>query len=286
MSRIRLWSLTLLAIGCTSQLHAQSSARARAWSFTYTVTGSILGAAKDTAELVFDVAIWRGVARVAVRRGPLRALTGERGLVLVRSADSTVVVLNPAKQEALVAQSGDLAGLFAGPMGSVQLDVTDAASVSAVRGAGPRLLGYATRHVDLTQRYALHVANGSVARSLRTGQVLQLDLSRDVARLDPGFRAFNDYFARSLGVPGAVRRALRTLERSVPVGFPLQILTTSHTVAGTDTLRADSRSVVTMLRADVVDTATFTIPPGYRITDMSRLLQSRPRPAVTPPRTP
>ena len=279
-------TLTLLTAPVASSAHAQSPPRDRAWLFTYAVNGSVVGNPKDTGSLVFDVAIWRGVARIAARGGAWRALTGERGTVLVRDADSTVVALNPVRREALVAPATELSGLLGGMTGSVQMDVTDASSVTTARGAGPRLSGFSTRRVDLTQRYTVQVGNGTVKRSLRSDQLLELTLSRDVDRLDPGFRAFSEYFARSLAMPASVRRALRALERDVPVGFPLQSHSTSHTAVGSDTLRAETRSIVLMFRTEVIDTTTFEVPPSYRITEMSRLMQTRTRPlspATRPP---
>jgi hypothetical protein len=276
-------TVTLLMAAVVSTAPAQSPPRDRAWLFTYTMRGSVVGNPKDTGAVVFDVGIWRGVVRVTARGSALRALTGERSVLLLRMADSTVVALNPVRQEALVAPATELSGLLGGMPGSMQIDVTDATSVTTARGAGPRLAGFATRRVDLMQRYTLQVGTGTVKRSLPSEQLLELTLSREMDRLDPGFRAFGEYFARSLAMPAAVRRVLRALERDVPLGFPLQSHTTSHTVAGSDTLRAETRSSVSMFRTEAVDTTTFAVPVSYRVTDMSRLLQRRARPS--PPAT-
>ena len=143
-------TLTLLAAPVASTAHAQSPPCDRAWLFTYTVNGSVVGNPKDTGSMVFDVAIWRGVARITARGGAWRALTGARGTVLLRKADSTVVALNPVRQEALVAPATELSGMPGGITGSMQFDVTNASSVTTARGAGPRLSGFATRRVDLT----------------------------------------------------------------------------------------------------------------------------------------
>ena len=287
-TRIRRGGLGFLLLGAsiTTALPAQPVPRDRAWLFTWTVTGGVAGSARDTGESVVDVAIWRGVARIAVRSGALRAVTGERGVLLLRADDSTIALVNPVRQEAVVAQATDLNSLLGGAIGSMQLDVSDAASRTTARGAGPRILGFATRRVDVAQHYALQVGTGSMRRSLYTEQVHQLDVSRDVAKLDPGFRAFSEHFARSLGVPAAVRRSLRVLERDVPTGFLMQSHMTSTTVAGSDTLRTETRSAVSTFRTDAVDTTTFAVPAGYRITEMSRLLQSRTRHGGVPPRPP
>ena len=283
--RGRLWSL-LLGVSITSALPAQRVPRDRAWLFTWTVTGAVAGTARDTGESVVDVAIWRGVARLTVRRGALRALTGERGVLLLLASDSTITLVNPVRQEALVAQSTEFNSLLGGAIGSMQFDVSDVASRTTARGAGPRLLGFATRRVELAQHYSLQVGTGTVRRSLRTEQLHQLDVSRDVATLDPGFRAFSEHFARSLGVPAVVRSSLRALERDVPAGFLMQSHTTSITVVGSDTLRTETRSAVSTFRTDAVDTTTFAVPRGYRITEMSRLLHSRTRPGGVPPPPP
>ena len=289
LGRLSVFRLLLFAAAGASPLAAQSSAaRDRAWLFTYTVTASIAGSARDTSGVVLDVAIWHGVARIAVRSGSLRAITGDRGTLLLRSADSTVAVLNPTKRDALLGQAQDLSRLLGGggALGAMQAEVSDAASATHARGVGPRLLGFSTRRVELVQRYELRIGNATARRSIRTEQVVQLDVSRDVARLDPGFGVFTEYFARSLGVPGAVRQALRASEHNLPAGFPLQGVTTTVGVSAADTLHTEAHSAVTAFRTETVDTNTFRVPGDYRITDMSRLLQSRPRPIPPPARLP
>ena len=92
------------------------------------------------------------------------------------------------------------------------------------------------------------------------------------------------FFSNGISVEhGAFNRAL---ELDVPVGFPLQSHSTSHTAVGSDTLRAETRSIVLMFRTEVIDTTTFDVPHSYRITEMSRLMQTRTRPlspATRPP---
>ena len=273
-----------LSLIVSSPLKAQQTAPPnRGWLFTYAVTGSLSANREDTSGFVFDVAIWRGTVRIAVRSGPMRALTGDRGAMLLRTGDSALIVLNPARQEALLTRAGELNSVLGGAMGSMQITVTDAASSTMATGAGPRVAGFATRRVDLAQRYTMQAAAGTLRRMARTEQVLQLDVSRVVARLDPGFRLFSEQFARSLGAPAPVRQALRALERGIAADFVMQSHLTSITVSANDTLRAESRSAVSEFRSDIVDPTTFVVPPGYRITEMSRLLQPRPRPATVPP---
>jgi hypothetical protein len=276
----------LAAAFAASSLTGQKIPPDRAWLFTYALNASIAGSARDTGGVVLDVAIWRGTARITVRSGALRAITGDGGTLLLRSADSTITVLNPAKHDALTGQAQDLSRLLGGPIGGMQVEVSDAASATRVRGIGPRLLGFATRRVELVQHYTLKIGNATARRSLRTEQVVQLDVSREIARLDPGFRAFAEYFARSLGVPGVVRTALRAAERDLPAGFPMQSVNTSVSVSGADTVRTETHGAVSAFRTEAVDTTSFRVPGGYRITDMNRLLQSRPRtppPAARPP---
>ena len=167
-------------------------------------------------------------------------------------------------------------------MGAMQAVVSDAASVTHLRGAGPGLLGFTTRRVEFEQHYALMIASSTARRTVRSEQTVQLDVSHEIAGLDPGFVAFNEYFARSLGVPGAVRQALRAVERDLTIAFPLQSVTTTVAVSGPDTLRTQSHSAVSAFRTEAVDTNTFRVPADYRITDMSRLLQSRPPLARSP----
>jgi hypothetical protein len=163
-----------------------------------------------------------------------------------------------------------------GPAGTAQFTVTEVQSATRQLGSGPRALGSATRRAELSQQYALAIRAGTVQRQLRTEQQLVLDISRDVGRLDPGFRAFSEQFARALGVPGPVRAQLRAAERGVPEGFPVATTTTTLTVSGADTLRTTTRAEASALRRQRVDTSTFAVPTGFRVTEMGRLLQRRP----------
>ncbi len=273
----------LLALLCTTTaphiLVAQSNAPAsgaagQGWLFTYTVTASAAGRASENGGLTLDVAVWHGTARITVREGALRNLTGDRGMILVRSSDSTIVVLNPTRRDALVARSGELGALLAGGQaGGVPIDVSDVSSVTRARGAGTRVLGFSTQRVELEQRYTMQLSSPTVKKTLRTVQTAQLDVSRDLQQLDAGFRAFAEQFARALELPAAVRAALRVVERGVPNGFPLRSSTSAQSVVGTDTLRTERHAEVTAFSRAAVDTTTFVIPAGYRVTEMSRLLQ-------------
>jgi hypothetical protein len=213
--------------------------------------------------------------RISVREGPLRALTGDGGTLLLRSADSSLAIIKPAKREVLSAAMGDLGTLMGAPGNGVPIEISGVSSTVRRRGAGAGLNGYPTARVELTQRYALAISTPTLRRSVETQQVHDLDISRDIGRLDPGFRTFAEQFARALGVPGAVRARLRTLERALPPGVPVRISTTAVTVSGSDTLHTVTRAEMSVLRRESVDTTTFFIPSGYRVTEMSRLLQQR-----------
>lgn len=228
--------------------------------------------------MVLDVAIWKGMVQITARDGPLRAVTGNDGSILLRAADSSLAVIKPLRREALSAAASDLGAMLGGPGAGFPLEVSDASSRTRVRGGGARAFGYATRRVELTQRYTLQIITPTARRSLRTEQIHDIEVSREIARLDPGFRAFAEQFARSLGLPSAVRARLRSLERSMPEGVPVRTTTTALTIADTDTLRTTVRAEMTSLRQERVDTTTFVIPAGYRVTDMSRLLQRGRRP--------
>lgn len=273
----------LLALLCTTTapdvLVAQSNApvsgaTGQGWHFTYTVTVSAAGRSSENGALTLDVAVWHGTARITVREGALRNLTGDRGSILVRGSDSTVVLLNPTRRDALVAHSGELGALLAGGQaGAVPIEVSDVSSVTRARGAATRVLGFSTQRVELEQRYTIQLASPTVKKTLRTVQTAQLDISRDLQKLDAGFRAFAEQFARALELPAAVRAALRAVERDVPDGFPLRSNTAAQSVVGTDTLRTERRAEVTAFNRAAVDTTTFVVPTGYRVTEMSRLLQ-------------
>ena len=222
--------------------------------------------------MVFDVAIWRGAARVTVRSGPLRAMTGETGAILLRDADSVLTIVNPARREALVATLGELSAMMSGT-GALQLLVADVSSAMRSGGAGAPLDRYSTRRVQLDQRYTMRISAQQMQRELRVAEETTLDLSTVVSALDPGFRAFADQFLRSLGKPAVVRAALRAREAPLPNGVPLRSRIMSVTVAGTDTVRTETVGAMSALRRASVDTTTFAAPADYRRTEARRLLQ-------------
>ena len=253
---------------------ASAGGTAQGWRFTYTVSASAAGRANDVGGLTLDVAVWHGTARITVRDGALRTLTGDAGTILVRSADSSIVVLNPTRRDALVARNNEFGAVLAGGQSAaLPIDVSGVSSVTSHRGAGPRALGFATQRVTIEQRYTLQISASTVKKTLRTVQRVDLDISRDLQQLDAGFRAFAEQFARALELPAAVRTALRAVERDVPSGFPLRSSTSAETVVDTDTLRTVRRAAVTAFSRASVDTTTFGVPAGYRVTEMRRLLQ-------------
>jgi hypothetical protein len=232
----RVLPLVWLMVLASPDVSAQRTT-AQGWQFSYAVRPTADGKPIVGGEMVFDVAIWNGVARIAVRQGPMQPLTGDSGVILLRATDSTLAIVNVARREVLRASLGELGAAMGGPAGSAQLSVTDVRSTTRQMGSGPRTLGSPTRRAALTQRYTLAIRAGTMQRELRTEQQLVLDISRDIARLDPGFRAFGEQFARALGVPGPVRVRLRAAERGLPEGFPVSTTTTTLTVSGSDTLR-------------------------------------------------
>jgi hypothetical protein len=276
--------LALLGTLASDRLTAQPSVAtagpaARGWTFTYTVALSAAGRSSENGGLTLDVAVWRGTARITVRDGALRSLTGDRGTILVRSRDSTIAVLDPTRRDALVARANDVGALLTGGQaGALPIDVSEVSSVTQRRGAGPRTLGFTTRHVEIEQRYTMHLSSPTVKRTLRTEQTVELDVSRDVAKLDAGFQAFMELFAHALDSPAAVRASLRAVERGVPSGVPLRRSTTALTIVGADTLRTTRRAEVTAINRATVDTTTFVVPAGFRVTEMGRLLQRRTAP--------
>lgn len=271
-------ALVHIAAATRGQAQKSGSSAPMAWAFSYTVTTTSDGRAVPGAGMVFDVRIWRGTAQVSVRTGPMRALTGDRGVMLVRAADSTLSVVNPQRREVLQAASGDLAALMSPGQGGVRFEVSGVTSTTRVRGRGDALDRYATQRLELDQRYTLQVAAGTMRRTLRNEQLITLDVSWELDRLDPGFRAFAEQFARSLGEPAAVRAALRAKEGAMARGIPVRSTTVASTISNTDTLRTETRAVMSSLRREAVDTMSFRVPADYRVTDVNRLLRPRQTP--------
>ena len=249
---------------------------AQAWHFVYTVRPTAAGKPIAAGEMVLDVAIWKGIARITVGHSPLRSVTGDSGVMLLRANDSTLAIVNPVRREVLRASVSELSAQMGGPTASPQLTVSDVRSTTRLLGDGPRTMGRATRRAELTQRYTLSIRTATIQRQLRTEQQVVLDISREIARLDPAFRAFAMQFARTLGVPGPARKQLRALERGLPDGFPVRASTSAVTVSGSDTILTTTLAEASALRRGGVDTLTFLVPAGYRVTEMSRLLQRRP----------
>ncbi len=268
------------------RVHAQAPApRAQGWTFTYTAGISAGGRAQPGGDITLDVAVWRGIARITPRGGALRGMTGGGGTILLRSADSVVSIVNPSRRDELRVTMAEFGGAImgGGPGGgsggaSIPMEVSAVRSAVTPRGAGAPLGTFTTRHVEVDGAYTITVTTPAGSRSLQVTQRQSLDVSRDVERLDPGFRAFADQFIRGFGVPAEVRRKLRQTERGVPAGFPVRSVTSGMTVAGTDSVRTERTATVSVPTRTAVDTATFVVPAGFRITEMSRLLQQRRQP--------
>ena len=261
---------------CGRLLPAQAvAARSQAWLFTYASSVRAGGRAVGGTDLTLDVAVRNGVARVTFRGGALTGLTGTRGVLLVRAGDSLMTAVNPDKREVFVLPAGQLGGVMGGMMGNVPLEVSAVASTVTPGGAGPRTEGHDTRHVRIDQRFTITGGTSTMRRAIRTEQRLELDVSASLARLDRGFEAFAEQVVRSSGLPPEARRQLRALQRAVPAGFPVRSVTSALSIAGTDTLTTTSESTISGLRRDVVDTMSFVVPPDYRVTELSRLLQPR-----------
>jgi hypothetical protein len=273
--------LALLAALPRTVAVAQATApSAAAWLFTWSIAPTAPGRGGAQGELLLDVAIWKRVARVTVRGNALTALAGAHGAMLVTAGDTTMTIVNPDKREVFIVPSGDLRTIMGGMAmgGGMQIDAHDVASRTTRRGAGQPVATYPTRRVTLDQRFTTEITVGTAHRAIRTEQRVDIDVSRDLSRLAPGFDAFAEQIVRSTGVPSSVRRQLRALERGVPAGFPSRVETTALTVSGTDSLATVTISALSMLRRAPSDTTQFLVPAGYRVTELSRLL----RPAMKP----
>lgn len=274
----RLLTTAAILLLRTDALLAQRATDAStAWLFTWTLTPQTAGRPVNGESQVLDVAIWHGVARIGVRAGALRSFTGERGTMLLRSMDSTLAMINPVARETLTGTLSELAAMMGGGA-SPLVALKDVHSVTRMRGAGEPIVRFGTRRVELTQRFTLRINAAAMKRDLRNEQVVIIDISRDVARLDPAFLVFAEQFARTVGVPLSMRRELRAAERGVPAGFPVRTMTAALTIVGNDTVRTTTRAEMSLLRRELVDTTTFVAPSEFRVTQLSRLLQRGRRP--------
>lgn len=200
-------------------------------------------------------------------------------MILLRAADSVMSIVNPSRRDELRVTMAEFGGMMGGMGGAaLPLEVTDVSASVRVRGAGQPLAGFMTRTVEVDNRYTLTILAPGGRRSVRMTERQVVDVSRDVERLDPGFRAFANQFIRGLGLPAEARRKLRQAERGMPAGFPVRSATDATTVSGADTVRTQRTAAISALRREAVDTMTFVVPAGFRVTEMSRLLQQRRQP--------
>ncbi len=269
-------TLALFAVSVNAlPLHAQG-APVQGWAFTWTITSTMRGQSAPGSGATFDVAVWNGVARITPRPGQpaMRALLGDAGVILAQDRDSLLTILNPAKRDALRATLGELAAMGGGP-GGMQLTVSDVASVTRSAGAAPPLEGLSVRRIALDQRYTMTIRVQEMQRAVQISEITTLDLSAALDARGAGFRAFALQFLRALGKPREVRTALERKEGRLPRGVPVRTRTETVTIAGTDTLRTESSGSMSGLQRVTVDTTTFRIPTGYRVTEARRLLQMR-----------
>jgi len=273
-------ALMLTSAFAVPRVHAQlAAARPHGWSFTYTAGVTTAGPAQPGADLALDVVVWRGMARITARSGAMRGMTGEGGMILLRAADSVMSIVNPSRRDELRVTMAEFGGMMGGMGGAaLPLEVTDVSASVRVRGVGQPLAGFMTRTVEVDNRYTLTILAPGGRRSVRMTERQVVDVSRDVERLDPGFRAFANEFIRGLGLPAEARRKLRQAERGMPAGFPVRSATDATTVSGADTVRTQRTAAISALRREAVDTMTFVVPAGFRVTEMSRLLQQRRQP--------
>lgn len=266
-----------LLLCATPRLAAQAAPQG--WAFTWTITSTLRGQPAPATALAFDVVVYQRTARITLRPGAnaMRAMLGEGSVILARDGDSVLTVLNPVKREALVATLGEFATFGAGA-GAVQLTVSDVSSTVRPQGAAPALDGLAARRVTLVQRYAMSAQMQQMQRMVRVSEETTLDLSVALESRGGGFRAFAQQVLRALGKPGAVQVALRASEARLPRGAPLRTSTVTLTMAGTDTVRAESVGIMSGLQRVPVDTTTMRVPEGYRVTEARRLLQPKGRP--------
>lgn len=265
----------LAIVGTTAPLVAQG-APAQGWAFTWTVASTMRGQSAPGAGLTFDVVVWRGTARITPRAGQpaMRALLGDAGVILAHDGDSLLTVLNHAKRDALLATLGDLAAMGGGP-GGLQLTVSAVSSTARRGGAALPFDGLTARRLTLDQRYTMAVRVQEMQREVQVSDVTTLDLSAALDGRGAGFRAFASEFLRALGKPHEVRAALRQQEGRLPRGVPVRTRTVTVTVAGGDTLRTETTGTMSSLQRVPVDTMTFRVPSGYRVTEARRLLQLR-----------
>jgi hypothetical protein len=258
--------------------------RANGWTFQYDMsTMTSTAQPVPAADLLFNVEIWRGNARITVKRGALQALTGPAGMILLRAGDSVLTIVQPERREVLLVNPGDLAAIVGRAPNGPALDVTEVSSTLTDRGASRAVFGYSTRATELMQRFTVRISTPTIRREMVTQQKVNIVVSDAITRLDPGFKAFAMRFARGFGQPAVVRRALAPYEAHVPTGFPVMIGTLSRVVSGSETLETNTLVRTLGLKRAVIDTTQFAVPSTFRVTEMSRLLQSRrPAPSAEP----
>ncbi len=257
----------------------RAQAGVQGWSFTWTITSSLRGQTVPAGEVTFDVAVWNGIARITPRGGQAatRALLSSSGVILVSATDSLLTVLNDARREALVASPGELSAM-GNAAGTMQLTVTDVASTLRRGGASEPMATYATTRVTVDERYTMAVRVQQMQRVVQVTEESTLDLSAALGARDRGFDAFYRLFVRALGKPEAVRVALQAKQPRLPRGVPVRTRVVTTTVTGADSGRVESEGRMSALQRVMVDTASFRVPAGYRITEVRRLLQPRGRP--------
>jgi hypothetical protein len=281
----RAGSLVCATLAFAPALTAQSAPTApNGWSFQYEMsTMTTTAQPVPAADMLLNVEIWRGNARITVKRGALQSLTGSGGMILLRAGDTVLTIVKPDRREVLLVNPGELSAIAGGSPSGPAFDVTNVSSTVTDRGAARPVFGYAARSTELMQRFTVRLSTSTIRRELVTQQKVNLVVSDAIARVDPGFKLFAMRFARGFGQPAAVRRALAPFELRVPAGFPVMTGTLSRVVSGTDTLETNTLVRVLALQRAVIDTTLFAVPADYRVTEMSRLLQNRrPPPAAEP----
>jgi hypothetical protein len=177
-------------------------------------------------------------------------------VVLIDSVARKIVAIS----EGLTAAVGNLAA---------EMTISDTASTLEELGPGEVVLGYPTRKVRLTIRYAMSVGDNAESKT-STVQVTTVHVSDAVTALDPGFALTTPGAMSPVGkaAPGtALEQYVATLTGKLPKGFALVLEQEMRITAMAMEVATASRMRVTELAPVRVAKATLSPPAGFEKAD-------------------
>jgi hypothetical protein len=274
-SRARVAALLLVPVG-TIAFSRGSSPADEGWTFTWNVTSDAPMAQNSTMQ----VRVLGNRMRVDFLKGTVPGMP-PNGFMLIDAGKGQMHMVSPQEQTAtLIPLEGMTAATNQMASGAqIKMEATDISVSVDDLGAGEALLGHPTHKYRVKQAFTLNMSAMGMNQSTTTESTSEMWMATDFPEADlRAFETFNKTFGQSFGGLTAMggegmKKLNDELQAKMPKGFPLK-----QSVTGTMTMQGRSQAIRTTMEVASMSKATleqalFDVPAGYKVNDMSRMLQ-------------